>query len=130
MIETVSEIVAGSENHAVQLVKQGAIGEIVRLLRTPHKTLNGKACWALGEIAHSCVQLRDEVLSAGAMDALLEVSQLGMVSDAAVAFTLRALCDRPYPPFQEVRLCLMIGLWCQKTAFLMKASFHLNERVV
>lgn len=89
------------------MVEQGAAREFVTLMRDPRQKLREQACWALGNIAGDCAELRDEVLSAGAMDAVLEVLQQESVKLTAVktaTWTMSNLCrGKPSPPFEEVR---------------------------
>lgn len=102
-----TNIAAGKHEHAVHLVEQGAAAQFVRLMRDHRQRLREQACWALGNIAGDCAELRDEVLAAGALDAVLAVLQQESAKLSAVktaTWTMSNLCrGKPPPPFEEVR---------------------------
>lgn len=81
--------------------------QFVNMMSSPHSRLREQACWALGNIAGDCANLRNEVLAAGAMGAVLTIlreedPKLSAVKTAT--WTMSNLCrGRPPPPFDEVR---------------------------
>lgn len=107
-----TNIAAGTHEHAEYLVSQGAAPEFVRLMSSNIARLREQACWALGNIAGDCAELRDEVLASGAMNAVLEMlrpddAKLSAVKTAT--WTMSNLCrGKPPPAFNEVRLTLSI----------------------
>lgn len=107
-----TNIAAGNHEHAEYLVHQGAAPEFVRLMSSNIARLREQACWALGNIAGDCAELRDEVLAAGAMNAVLEMlrpddAKLSAVKTAT--WTMSNLCrGKPPPTFNEVRFALSI----------------------
>lgn len=111
-----TNIAAGNHEHAEYLVGQGAAPEFVRLMSSNIARLREQACWALGNIAGDCAELRDEVLAAGAMNAVLEMlrpddAKLSAVKTAT--WTMSNLCrGKPPPAFNEVRtfLCTSVGV--------------------
>ncbi len=84
----------------------------IRLLLSPNEDVREQAAWALGNVAGDSVQCRDLVLAAGALPALLQVSQTfsdqsRLTTIRNVTWTLSNLCrGKPAPDFEVVRPAL------------------------
>jgi len=108
-----TNIAAGQHEHTEYLVQQGAAVEFVRLMSSPRARLREQACWALGNIAGDGAALRDEVLAAGAMNAVLDVlrpehAKLSAVKTAT--WTMSNLCrGKPPPLFNEVKAAIPVA---------------------
>lgn len=129
-----TNIAAGKHEHTEYLVGQGAAEEFVRIMQSGQPRLREQACWALGNIAGDCAELRDAVLHAGAMPVVLEVlrpehAKLSAVKTAT--WTMSNLCrGKPPPAFKDVRstgLCRCFVLILTVTnAFWFDFSFVLS----
>jgi hypothetical protein len=91
------------------VVDGGAIPVFVRLLSSPSDDLREQAAWALGNIAGDSVARRDEVISAGAIPAFIEVgstftehTHIGVIRQTV--WCLSSICRcKPAPPLAAVR---------------------------
>jgi hypothetical protein len=68
-----TNIASGTHEHTEFLVKMGAIDFFRDKLNSPHPKVKEQACWALGNIAGDCADMRDLVLSAGIMNDTLRL---------------------------------------------------------
>lgn len=68
----ITNIACGTSAQTREVVRCGAVQALAGLLRHSVQDIVVQAVWGLGNIAGDCVELRDAVLGAGVLDALLQ----------------------------------------------------------
>lgn len=108
-----TNIASGTHDHAQLLVHLDVLPHFKSLLSSPVHRVREQACWALGNIAGDCSEMRDRVLSLGVMrDTLnLLVDQSSRLSLVRIAtWTMSNLCrGKPAPAFSLVRDAIQVA---------------------
>lgn len=98
-----TNISSGTQRHTSTVIEHGALPEFVRLLGSTAVQVQEQAVWALGNIAGDSADLRDRVLAAHALPALLAsiipTAPLSFIRNAT--WTLSNLCRGKPPPAPE-----------------------------
>ena len=106
-----TNIAAGDNSHAMSVVREGAIPNLLHLLKSEDRDAREQAVWAIGNISGDTTTLRDQVLDAGALPLLATLAQ----PDAEITF-LRNLTwtisnlgrGKPKPTMEKVACALPI----------------------
>jgi len=102
-----TNIASGTHQHTQYLVDQGVIPIFTKLLASPHHKIREQACWALGNIAGDCSDMRNVVLQHDVMKETLALltdksSKLTLIRIAT--WTMSNLCrGKPQPEFKLVK---------------------------
>ena len=103
-----TNIAAGTSEHAHVLIKNGAVPTLVSLLDSTNDEVLEQSVWVLGNLAGESTAARDAVLNAGALVPLIrrmnDKTKLSLLRIAT--WTLSNLCDGQPRPLFEINLVL------------------------
>ncbi len=109
-----SNLSSGTTEQTRQVVENGAIPALIKLLKSPNKDGRAQAIWTLGNIAGDNVNFRDQVIQEGimgplikTMDEALNGGDQPMINHGT--WTLSNLCrGKPSPNFNDMKDALPV----------------------
>lgn len=105
-----TNIASGTSEQTNEVIKAGAVPQLVELLKAPSPQVAEQAVWALGNIAGDGSHARDQVIYAGTIPPLLNManSDVNITTMRNIVWTLSNLCrnKNPSPPFNIIKTCL------------------------
>jgi len=121
-------VAARTTEQTKEVVDNGAIPELIKLLESPHKEVQAEAVWALKNItADDNTNYRDMILHGGAIDPLIKITEealaignMEMVKQGNQ--TLSCLCrGKPVAKYEEIKDALPLFVK------VMKSSMNVQE---
>ncbi|KHN78555.1 Importin subunit alpha-2 [Toxocara canis] len=98
---SITNIVSGTSEQTVAVVKQGAVAPLVQLCYSRNKALAEQAMWALANIIGDSAQMRDHAIECGVLDALecvfMKMDELSVEFVRTLAWTYSNMCRYKKP---------------------------------
>lgn len=102
---------SGSSEQSMYIIKEGAVGKFVNLLKSPNGDVSDQCVWALGNIAGDGIQSRDIILDLNVVDILISIleTKIRIKYQRNIAWLMLNLCrGKPSPSIQETEKLLPI----------------------
>lgn len=102
---------SGSSEQSMYIIKEGAVGKFVNLLKSPNADVSDQCVWALGNIAGDGFESRDIILSLNVVDILISILEknIRVKYQRNIVWLILNLCrGKPSPSIQEVEKLLPI----------------------
>jgi len=103
---TLVSITSGNHEQALTLVEQGVIPKFIRLLEVKSELIQEQVFFGLLNLAHDCVEFRDEILLLGGLSSIIRVAENITNRNLLkmIARTIRSVCRRgPLPRDDDAR---------------------------
>lgn len=102
---------SGNSEQVMYIIKEGAVGKFVNLLKSPNGDVSDQCVWALGNIAGDGIQSRDMILDLNVVDILISMLEknIRIKYQRNIAWLMLNLCrGKPSPSIQEIEKLLPI----------------------
>ncbi|CAO1399089.1 unnamed protein product [Diamesa tonsa] len=106
-----TNICSGSSEQSMYIIKEGAVGKFVNLLKSPNADVSDQCVWALGNIAGDGFESRDIILNLNVVDILISKleNNIRVKYQRNIVWLMLNLCrGKPSPPIQEIEKLLPI----------------------
>lgn len=100
---------SGSSEQSMYIIKEGAVGKFVSLLKSPNADVSDQCVWALGNIAGDGFESRDIILSLKVVDILISILEknIRVKYQRNIVWLMLNLCrGKPSPSIQEIEKLL------------------------
>ncbi|CAO1376918.1 unnamed protein product [Diamesa serratosioi] len=102
---------SGNSVQALYIIKEGAVGKLVNLLKSPNADVSDQCVWALGNIAGDGFESRDIILDLNVVDILISLleNDIRIKYQRNIVWLMLNLCrGKPSPSVQEIEKLLPI----------------------
>ncbi|CAO1399389.1 unnamed protein product [Diamesa tonsa] len=118
-----TNICSGSSEQSMYIIKEGAVGKFVNLLKSPHADVSDQCVWALGNIAGDGFESRDIILNLNVVDILISKleSNIRVKYQRNIVWLMLNLCrGKPSPSIQQIEklLPILVNFILHKDSFI------------
>ena len=102
---------SGSSEQSMYIIKEGAVGKFINLLKSPNADVSDQCVWALGNIAGDGFKSRDIILDLHVVDILISILEqnIRVKYQRNIVWLMLNLCrGKPSPSIQEIEKLLPI----------------------
>lgn len=106
-----TNICSGSSEQTMYIIKEGAVGKFVNLLKSPNADVSDQCVWALGNIAGDGFESRDIILNLNVVNILISIleNNVRIKYQRNIVWLMLNLCrGKPPPSIQEIEKLLPI----------------------
>ncbi|CAO1406197.1 unnamed protein product [Diamesa hyperborea] len=118
-----TNICSGSSEQSMYIIKEGAVGKFVNLLKFPNADVSDQCVWALGNIAGDGFESRDIILNLNVVDILISKleNNIRVKYQRNIVWLMLNLCrGKPSPSIQQIEklLPILVNFILHKDSFI------------